>query len=147
MVVPAECPPERREGVGEAFADAAGDETLGGMKSPITTHVLDTARGRPAAGVDVVLERQTAEGFDAVGSGTTDDDGRVGDLLPAGQEPAPGVYRITFHVGPYLEASSGAPGAAFFPLVPIHFRVESPQEHYHVPLLLSPYGYSTYRGS
>lgn len=114
------------------------------MRSPITTHVLDTARGRPASGIDVVLQRETASGFEIVGSGTTDGDGRVGDLLPPETALGAGVYRITFHVGPYLEQHGDA---GFFPRIPILFRVAEPSQHYHVPLLLSPHGYSTYRGS
>lgn len=118
------------------------------MKSPITTHVLDTAGGRPAAGIDVVLEARTEQGFEALGSGTTDDDGRIATLLPPKHALAPGLYRLTFHVGPYLEAAAGDAGpAGFYERIPIEFRVVDPSEHYHVPLLLSPFGYSTYRGS
>lgn len=114
------------------------------MRSPITTHVLDVAAGHPAAGIDVVLELKTGDGFEGVGSGITDDDGRIADLLPPDHVLRSGVYRITFHVGPYLKASGTA---GFYQEIPIQFRVDAPSEHYHVPLLLSPYGYSTYRGS
>ena len=114
------------------------------MNSPITTHVLDVAAGHPAAGIDVVLEAKTKDGFAAIGSGTTDDDGRIADLLPPEHELGPGVYRLTFHVGPYLKTTETA---GFYDAIPIQFRVDAPSEHYHVPLLLSPYGYSTYRGS
>ena len=114
------------------------------MRSPITTHVLDVAAGHPAAGIDVVLEAKSDDGFEAIGSGTTDNDGRIADLLPSDHRLIPGVYRLTFHVGPYLEASETA---GFYDDIPIQFRVDVPSEHYHVPLLLSPYGYSTYRGS
>ena len=111
--------------------------------SPITTHVLDTARGCPARGVPVLLERQEGDGWSPVASGTTDADGRVTDLMAAGHL-ATGVYRLTFQTGVYFEAS-GTTG--FYPYVPIPFRIDSTDQHYHVPLLLSPYGYSTYRGS
>ena len=114
------------------------------MKSPITTHVLDVAAGHPAAGIDAVLEALTDDGFETIGRGTTDDDGRITDLLPPDHSLRPGVYRLTFRVGPYL-GTSGTAG--FYDDVPIQFRVDTPAEHYHVPLLLSPYGYSTYRGS
>lgn len=114
------------------------------MKSPITTHILDVAAGHPAAGIDVVLEAKVDGTSEAIGNGTTDDDGRIPDLLPPDHDLRPGVYRLTFHVGPYLKASGMA---GFYDRIPIEFRVDAPSEHYHVPLLLSPYGYSTYRGS
>jgi 5-hydroxyisourate hydrolase len=105
----------------------------------ISTHVLDTAAGRPAAGVAIRLERQEAGGWQAVGDGRTDEDGRLKSLTPPG--PAPhGVYRITFDTRGYLG------DAAFFPEVQIVFVVGD-DRHHHVPLLLSPFGYSTYRGS
>ena len=112
--------------------------------SAITTHVLDTARGRPAAGVPIVLEHQAAAGWLTVGRGVTDDDGRLRSLLPPGEPPAPGTYRISFDTAAYFTAA-GVSG--FFPAVHITFVVADPAQHYHVPLLLSPFGYSTYRGS
>lgn len=108
-------------------------------KSPITTHVLDTAAGRPASGVPVRLGRVTGDGFQPLAAGVTDDDGRVTDLLAPDHALVAGVYRIAFDVGSYQQG--------FYPAVQIDFRVEGADEHYHVPLLLSPYGYSTYRGS
>lgn len=105
----------------------------------ITTHILDVATGRPAAGVPVRLERQDA-GWQLVGAGETDDDGRLKTLLPAGAPAPHGLYRLTFDTAAYLGA------AAFFPEVQITFAV-SDDRHHHVPLLLSPFGYSTYRGS
>ena len=112
--------------------------------SGITTHVLDTARGRPAAGVPVTLEAKGADGWRVVGRGATDDDGRLRDLLPAGFKLSEGGYRLTFDAGAYLSAS-GAEG--FYTEVVVSFVVRDAAAHYHVPLLLSPYGYSTYRGS
>jgi 5-hydroxyisourate hydrolase len=106
----------------------------------ITTHVLDSARGRPAAGVPVRLERAT--GGEALGSARTDEDGRVRELGPA--RPDAGGYRLVFDTGAYFEAT-GQRG--FYPEVAVAFRVVQPDEHYHVPLLLSPFAYSTYRGS
>ena len=103
----------------------------------ITTHVLDLAAGRPAAGVAVVLEQGRAR-LAGAGARRTDDDGRVGDL---GAAPEPGRFRLRFDTAGYLGAD------AFFPEVALQFAVERPEEHLHVPLLLSPYGYSTYRGS
>ena len=102
--------------------------------SQVTTHVLDTAAGRPAVGIPVTLEDTGG----VLATGTTDVDGRVGDLGP--ERLAPGTYRLRFDTAAY----SG--GAAFFPEVLVTFVVQG-DAHHHVPLLLSPFGYSTYRGS
>ncbi len=107
----------------------------------VTTHVLDTALGRPAAGVPVSLERLDAA-MTTIAEGVTDDDGRVTDLGPQRLEPGP--YRLSFDTDAYF-AASGSTG--FFPEVAIAFTVADASEHYHVPLLLSPFSYSTYRGS
>ena len=113
-------------------------------RSPITTHVLDTQRGQPAAGVDVKLEQQDADGnWRALAAGTTNSDGRIDDII-APEQLALGAHRIQFETGRYF----GDQGAAtFFPQVTVEFRVDDANRHYHVPLLLSPYAYSTYRGS
>lgn len=107
--------------------------------SLVTTHVLDAALGRPAAGVAVAL-------YDAAGAllatAATDDDGRVRDLGPASL-PA-GDYRLVLETGAYL---AGRGVATFYPRVSIDFTISDPTSHHHVPLLLSPFGYSTYRGS
>ena len=108
----------------------------------ITTHVLDTARGQPAAGVEVSLERSEGTEWVSVGHGLTDGDGRCQGLLSS--PPSEGRYRLTFDTATYLDAT-GAPG--FYPEVSVVFAVDGEQQHYHVPLLLSPFGYSTYRGS
>ena len=112
--------------------------------SGITTHVLDTARGRPAGGVPVLLEFQAEEGWREIGRAETDADGRARHLLPAGFVLSPGIYRLTFDVETYFRAE-GMEG--FYPQAAIVFHVRETDQHYHVPLLLSPYGYSTYRGS
>jgi 5-hydroxyisourate hydrolase len=112
--------------------------------SGITTHVLDTARGRPAAGVPVTLESKGEGGWRVVGRGETDADGRLRDLLPEGFPLSEGDYRLTFGAGAYF-AAQGAEG--FYTEVVVAFVVRDAASHYHVPLLLSPYGYSTYRGS
>ena len=112
--------------------------------SPITTHILDTARGCPAAGVSVYLEAQNAAGeWQRIGEGTTDADGRNKGLMEPGRLTA-GVYRISFDTAGYYRAIGGT---SFYPEVQIAFEVRAADEHYHVPLLLSPFGYSTYRGS
>ncbi len=113
--------------------------------SGITTHVLDTARGRPAAGVAIRLERLSGDGDPSpLGGGSTDDDGRLRTLLPAGAPLDPGIYRLTFATAAYFRAQGVE---AFYPRVVIDFEVRDGGQHYHVPLLLSPFGYSTYRGS
>lgn len=112
--------------------------------SAITTHVLDTSLGRPASGVEVALELRGGEGYREVGRGTTDADGRLRTLLPAGEPLVAGSYRITFHTGAYFDRQGVA---GFYPEVAIAFLVGDPAQHYHVPLLLNPFGFSTYRGS
>lgn len=113
--------------------------------SAITTHVLDTSSGNPAAGIPLVLERKThSSGWQTVAEGITDVDGRVRDLLPASEVFLAGHYRLTFDAGAYF-ALLGI--ECFFPQVVIGFAIKDPLQHYHVPLLLSPFGYSTYRGS
>lgn len=112
--------------------------------SGITTHVLDTSRGRPAGGVVVRLAIEKSGAWSQIGEGATDADGRARDLLPDDFALEAGVYRLTFETGPYFAAQEIE---AFYPEVVIVFMVSDPAQHYHVPLLLSPFGYSTYRGS
>ena len=107
----------------------------------ISTHVLDTSLGRPAAGIAVALERRGDGGeWDALGTATTDADGRARELL-GDAAPAPGEYRLTFATRAYFGERP-----SFYPEVSVTFTIEQ-AEHHHVPLLLSPFGYSTYRGS
>src|ERR671930_580955 len=113
--------------------------------SAITTHVLDTAAGRPAAGVPISLEIEEGGTLRRIAQGTTDRDGRLRDLLPAELRPVPGVYRMTFDTAAYFAAAGVA--SFFYPAVQVVFRLARPDEHHHVPLLLSPFGFSTYRGS
>jgi 5-hydroxyisourate hydrolase len=109
----------------------------------ISMHVLDTTSGRPAAGLDIQLEALGDDGSArALGLFTTNDDGRV--PKSAHDFLTPGVYRATFQTGPWLDRHHGG---GFWPVVPIVFRVSDNDAHYHVPLLLSPYGISSYRGS
>jgi 5-hydroxyisourate hydrolase len=112
--------------------------------TPITSHVLDTSLGRPARGLVVRVDRLDAGGsWTTMGEALTDDDGRVNDF-PGVEELSSGTYRVTFDTGAYFEAT-GRP--VFFPVVEVVFRVDGARERYHVPLLLNPFGYSTYRGS
>ena len=114
--------------------------------SAISTHVLDTSRGRPAARVPVTLEITTdgGEHWGPHGRAETDADGRVKNLLPAGATLAATAYRLTFDTGAYFAARGVE---SFYPSVTVVFRIRDASQHHHVPLLLSPYGYSTYRGS
>jgi len=110
--------------------------------SGITTHVLDTARGRPAADLPVALEIRSGDGWKVLGQARTNPDGRASDLLDG--RISAGTYRLTFDTASYF-ATAGV--EAFFPVVQVVFEVRDPSSHYHVPLLLSPFGYSTYRGT
>ncbi len=108
----------------------------------ISTHILDTARGKPAAGVSVVLEMRDGNTWKEAGKGVTDADGRIASLLASG--PSSGDYRIRFATGHYFLAA-GDP--VFYPEVTIEVRFATAGGKYPLPLLLSPFGYSTYRGS
>jgi 5-hydroxyisourate hydrolase len=116
--------------------------------SAITTHILDTSRGRPAGGVPVVLEIQgsTAATHDwrLLGQGVTDADGRLRELLAPAAPLTAGIYRLTFDTRAYFRSQNTE---SFYPEVTVIFEVREATQHYHVPLLLNPYGYSTYRGS
>jgi 5-hydroxyisourate hydrolase len=109
----------------------------------LSTHVLDTSRGRPAAGVRIVLKRDGQ----VVAEAQTNRDGRTDQPLLEGAAFRTGAYELLFHVGDYFRGS-GAPLAdpPFLDVIPLHFRIAD-DAHYHVPLLVSPFGYSTYRGS
>jgi len=111
--------------------------------SAITTHVLDTAQGVPAAGIPVRLDHWANGAWRLAGQGITDADGRCRTLLHPSTELDPGRYRLTFETAPYF---TGRGLRAFFPEVAVSFDVAEAR-HHHVPLLLSPYGYTTYRGS
>lgn len=113
--------------------------------STLSTHVLDTSLGRPAAGLTLLLEVQDAEGsWRELARGTTNADGRAPGLLPQGTVFEVGTYRLTFDTDAYFRARQVQ---GFYPYVSVVFRLTAPGEHYHVPLLLSPFGFSTYRGS
>ena len=109
--------------------------------SAITTHILDTSRGLPAAGVRVSLEVRFPDGaWKQLGRGVTDADGRAGSLLGDGASLAEGVYRLTFDTRAYMPEG-------LYPEVNVTFQVRDAARHYHIPLLLGPFGYTTYRGS
>lgn len=110
--------------------------------SLVSTHVLDTSLGRPAAGIPVQL--QDAAGV-TIAAGVTDADGRIGSLGPDVLDP--GDYRLVFTTDGYLDETAPGDVGGFYPSVTVAFRVAAGEAHYHVPVLLSPFGYSTYRGS
>ncbi|HMS41572.1 MAG TPA: hydroxyisourate hydrolase [Pyrinomonadaceae bacterium] len=110
--------------------------------SAITTHILDISSGFPARGVAVILERQILDGWQIIGEGKTDEDGRLINLFASDLQT--GNYRLTFDTGKYFASKQIE---TFYPQVTIIFSVKDASQHYHVPLLLSPFGYSTYRGS
>ncbi|BBN09679.1 5-hydroxyisourate hydrolase [Marchantia polymorpha subsp. ruderalis] len=135
--------------------DAAKVESA--LRPPITTHVLDVSLGKPGAGIDVKLER-SIEGannlWEFIGTSATDSDGRAGPLMEKSNRIQAGTYRLTFETGNYLSktekvAASGKGKSVFYPFVHVVFQVQPHQvfEHFHVPLLFSPYSYTTYRGS
>lgn len=111
--------------------------------SHITTHILDTSTGKPAEGVAITLYRQQQDEWAPVGNGVTNADGRIADLLAQGIVLPKGQYKMRFEVAAYFERLDRK---AFYPFVEIVFIIDS-NEHYHIPLLLNPYGYTTYRGS
>jgi len=111
--------------------------------SQVTTHILDTTKGKPAQGVSIVLEQSTGDNWKILGEGKTNADGRLPNLLSVETELVPGIYRLVFDTDSYFK-TQGTKG--FYPSVTITFTIAD-KSHYHVPLLLNPYGYSTYRGS
>ncbi|MBT2118866.1 hydroxyisourate hydrolase [Dyella sp. LX-66] len=112
----------------------------------ISVHVLDQVRGQPAPAMGIKLEEQSGGGdtWKLVARKTTDANGRVASLLPEDEPPHKGTYRVTFATGGWFEAHAQS---TFFPSVTVTFRVDDPAQGYHIPLLLSPFGYSTYRGN
>jgi 5-hydroxyisourate hydrolase len=111
----------------------------------ISTHILDTVHGKPAKDVAVRLEKQSINGdWQQLTSVRTDQDGRCGQLLPHGEELSPGVYRLTFEIGSYYALQKID---TLYPVVQVTFQARDGESHFHIPLLLSPNGYTTYRGS
>ena len=114
----------------------------------LTTHVLDTARGCPASGLAVDLFRLADNSRELVATATTNADGRTDAPILGIEDFRAGTYELVFHAGDYLRAQSGMKdGELFLDMVPIRFTMNEADAHYHVPLLLSPFGYATYRGS
>jgi 5-hydroxyisourate hydrolase len=111
--------------------------------SRITSHILDTSLGKPAESVKIILYRQLEQGWKEVASGFTNSDGRIKDLTEEQPELQAGVYKLKFLTGDYFHQTSRA---SLYPFIEIVFEI-NPNEHYHIPLLLNPFGYTTYRGS
>ncbi|QEA38279.1 hydroxyisourate hydrolase [Pistricoccus aurantiacus] len=113
--------------------------------NPLSVHVLNIQNGKPTGGVEVILEKKIDSGWETLNQATTEEDsGRISALFPEDKEFTEGVYRVTFETGDYFDAQGTD---TFFPEIPVPFKVESTDQHYHIPLLLSPYGYFTYRGN
>ena len=121
----------------------AGGEADGPTRSPITVHVLDTSLGKPAAGLTVVLERAEGKEWRQLGTGKTDAQGRIDNLLAKDQPLPIGVCRLTFESGAYFGVTKTK---TFYPRITVIFEIDDTTQHYHMPLTLSPFGYSTYRG-
>ncbi|MCE8010636.1 hydroxyisourate hydrolase [Halomonas daqingensis] len=114
----------------------------------LTTHVLDTAQGRPGEGIRIEVFRLSGSGRTSLKTVTTNDDGRCDAPILEGDDFQPGEYELVFHAGDYLRQQGiQADEPRFLDVIPLRFGVADASQHYHVPLLLSPYGYSTYRGS
>lgn len=118
------------------------------MAGRLSTHVLDTARGKPAAGVRIALYRLSGDRRDKLKEVVTNHDGRTDQPMLVGEELTAGSYELVFFAGDYLRASGQAgEGTLFLDQIPIRFGIPDAGQHYHVPLLISPFAYSTYRGS
>ncbi|HVK90334.1 MAG TPA: hydroxyisourate hydrolase [Mycoplana sp.] len=120
-------------------------QTQAGNAGRLTTHVLDTALGKPAEGLRIDLFHIDGDRAEQIGSTRTNADGRCDEPLLAGEAMKPGTYELRFHAGDYLGRNADV--VPFLDVIPIRFGIAEASAHYHVPLLLSPFGYSTYRGS
>lgn len=112
--------------------------------NPLSVHVLNLQDGLPSPGVSVTLEKQDGEDWSKLNTGTTNEQGRITALYPEGKTLEKGTYRVTFKTGEWFKSHQAA---TFFPEVPVIFEADGSVPHYHIPLLLSPYGFSTYRGN
>ncbi|KTR98447.1 hydroxyisourate hydrolase (plasmid) [Pantoea dispersa] len=114
------------------------------MKNPLSVHVLNLQTGVPTAGIEVELDKKQGEEWVKLAQGTTNEQGRIPALYPAGQKAQTGIYRVIFKTGDYYKKNAQP---TFFPEIPVMFNLDNADQHYHIPLLLSQYGYSTYRGN
>lgn len=127
-----------------AFAAVTTTAVAAAAPNPISVHVLDLQSGQPTAGIRVTLEQRNGDGWRALAAGVTNAQGRIPALHPDGKPIVAGDYRIVFETGEHYARQRQD---TFFPRIPVEFRVAEPTQHYHIPLLLSPFGYSTYRGN
>ena len=127
---------------------ALGMTVMSGMSvaanNPLSVHVLNLETGVPSSGVNVTLERHMGEAWQPLAQGTTNEQGRIAELYPSSTPLQKGEYRVVFKTGDYYKKTGHE---TFFPEIPVIFEVKQTDQHYHIPLLLSPYGFSTYRGS
>jgi len=121
-----------------------GFSSLCFAQNPLSVHVLNLENGLPSANVKVVLEAQQNDKWTEINTGTTDEQGRIAELYPKDAPLQKGVYKVTFKTGDWFRQKNER---SFFPEVPVVFVIDGSLEHYHIPLLISPYGYSTYRGN
>ncbi|ART80020.1 hydroxyisourate hydrolase [Oceanisphaera avium] len=128
--------------VGTLLASSAGLALA--ADNPLSVHVLNLENGLPSSGVEVMLEQQAGDSWTKLNSGITNEQGRIPALYPEGKKLEEGVYRVTFETGDWFKKHDTT---TFFPEVPVIFTADASVEHYHIPLLLSPYGFSTYRGN
>ena len=112
--------------------------------NPLSVHVLNLENGLPSPGVNVTLEKHVGQNWQPLAQGVTNEQGRIGELFPEKQAMEAGQYRVVFKTGEYFKKAGRD---SFFPEIPVIFEVKNADQHYHIPLLLSPYGFSTYRGS
>lgn len=112
--------------------------------NPLSVHVLNLENGLPSPGVNVTLEKHVGQNWQSLAQGVTNEQGRIGELFPEKQAMEAGQYRVVFKTGEYFKKAGRD---TFFPEIPVIFEVKNADQHYHIPLLLSPYGFSTYRGS
>nr|WP_311791237.1 hydroxyisourate hydrolase [Pantoea sp. UBA5923] len=125
-----------------AFSATAAEPAT--MKNPISVHVLNLQTGVPTAGVSVELDQNLNGKWITLATGVTDASGRISALYPAGKQAEQGTYKVVFKTGDYY---ASVKQKTFFPEIPVVFTLDNTSQHYHIPLLLSPYGYSTYRGN
>ncbi|USA45677.1 hydroxyisourate hydrolase [Acinetobacter sp. C26M] len=127
-----------------AIATLSASSSLFAATNPLSVHVLNQQSGLPAANVTVVLEAQQKNQWIEINQAKTDQNGRITALYPTQQQLKSGIYKVTFKTGDWYKTQKQS---SFFPEIPVIFEVDGTLPHYHIPLLLSPYGYSTYRGS
>ncbi|HCX00029.1 MULTISPECIES: hydroxyisourate hydrolase [Pantoea] len=128
--------------VAYAFSATAAEPAT--MKNPVSVHVLNLQTGIPTAGVSVELDQNLNGKWITLATGVTDASGRISALYPAGKQAEQGTYKVVFKTGDYY---ASVKQKTFFPEIPVIFTLDNTSQHYHIPLLLSPYGYSTYRGN